>query len=124
MRDGDKAEILRDPEAALALPGPRRLGLMLEGAKSGDHWARGVAVRALSRSRSSRAVDALVRALKDRDSSVRFDAIRSLGSVGDARALEPLKKALAAKSNLRHPGLLKFAAEALSCIAARRGGKG
>ncbi len=55
---------------------------------------RGDAAMILGRTGDERAVEPLIRALRDRDVHVRGRAARSLGMLGDDRAVEPLIEAL------------------------------
>ena len=49
---------------------------------------------ALGKLGDEKAVDALIKSLKNSDWYVRWGAIEALGTIGDSRALEHLKKAL------------------------------
>jgi HEAT repeat protein len=67
--------------------------------KGRESLLRESAVQGLWRSRSPRAVAPLIKALSDRAADVRYKAVQAICGFGDERALEPLKKMLAAKSN-------------------------
>ena len=65
---------------------PRRL---LSDANPGNRWK---AAQALGRTQDPAAVDALLRALYDDDWRVQRKAIWALGSIGDPRAIPPLRR--------------------------------
>lgn len=106
--------------AAGALKGPRAAELLFSAARTSNAASRWTAIRALAKRRSARVREALIRALKDRDSLVRMEAVDGLRGIGDFRALEPLRGVLTAKSNARWPGLVEGAALAIARIEARQ----
>lgn len=58
---------------------------------------RSCAAESLGRLGDKRAVDPLIKLLKDQENIMRFTAATSLGQIGDTRAVEPLIKALGDK---------------------------
>jgi hypothetical protein len=88
--------------------------------KGRESLLREYAVEGLWRSRSPRAVEPLIKALSDRAGDVRHKAVRAICGLGDERALEPLKKMLAAKSNANRRGIREYAEMAIAKIEARR----
>jgi len=65
----------------------------LEDAKNSDH-VRQVAAKALREIGDERAVDPLIKALKDGNQEIREIAAEALGQIGDERAVDPLIEAL------------------------------
>jgi len=57
-------------------------------------WVRGFAAQSLVGTRDARVLEPAIRALADKDAKVRNYVIEALGLLGDARAVEPLKKVL------------------------------
>jgi len=96
---------------------PRIVPYLLALCSSKEPLHRVAAVNYLAVQRDPRALDALVAALRDRSSFVRFCAIERLGEVGDERAIEPLRL-LAKRSARSH--LAGCAEEAVEKIRRRR----
>lgn len=77
------------------------------------------AVTSLESIGSKRAVEPLIRKLRDRSSDVRASAASALGKLGDARALEPLQRLAGRKGSAE----AVFAAEAIARIQKREARK-
>jgi HEAT repeat protein len=84
--------------------------------KSGDDWMRFAVSEALGKYRPKRAVELLIRTLKDKTNSARHVAAEALGKIGDVRAVEPLIDALKDKQWY----VRRDAAEALGRLCAGR----
>lgn len=90
------------PRLAAAQPPAVDLPAALETlATTRDTAARMTAVAELGRSRDPKALDALLRALRDANRDVRWAAIEALGELGDRRAVQPLAQYLRRKEAYR-----------------------
>ena len=87
----------------------------LEDAKNSDH-VRQVAAKALREIGDERAVDPLIKALKDGNWAIRLFAARALGKIGGKRTAEPLIRALKDRNRF----VRRTAAEALGQIGDER----
>lgn len=114
LQDQVKA-VREDGAAALAALGDQAVQILVDMLAESEWLTRLRAVEALGRAKSTLAVDSLLKLLaEDSDVAVRQDAARALGEIGDARAFEPLLRALE-DSRLR-----AAAVEALGKIGDRR----
>jgi HEAT repeat protein len=68
--------------------------------QKGDVEERQRAAIALGMEKNPNAVEALIKALDDKDDFVRDFAVKALGNIGDSKALEPLVKALNNDENM------------------------
>jgi HEAT repeat protein len=112
----DKVKAVREEiGGALARLGPAAIPVLVEALTHQEWLMRLHAVESLGKTKSSDAVDPLLRLLfNDRDSSLREDAVRALGEIGNARAVEFLLTAM------KEPALRPLIAEALGKIGDRR----
>jgi len=90
--------------------------------ESGDVRARRQAARALGDYRDPRAIDALIRILKDSsvDDDVRAEAARALGRIGDPKAVEPLIRTMEKETGWHVGTLFTAIVEALGAFRAPR----
>lgn len=108
LSSGEKNIRIGSAKALGEIKDPRAITPLIETLKDDNKWVRREASGALSKMGES-AVDPLLGILDDADWKVRGAAAWALGSIGDKRAIEPLKKALDDKSGY----VKKVAAEKL-----------
>jgi hypothetical protein len=102
-----------------SVPAPEILPYVLTLAANKEPETRRTAINDLALHRDPRATDALIAALRDRSSSVRFSAIERLGDLGDPRAIEPLRSfAIESQASVRHAYLGESAKAAIKKIQA------
>jgi HEAT repeat protein len=103
------------------VPAPALLPYLMASMASKDEHRRVAAVNHLGAYRDPLATDALLGALKDRASFVRFCAIERLGDAGDQNAIKPLQLfAREAALSKRFAYLAACAKEAVKKIRSRR----
>jgi HEAT repeat protein len=122
IREADRVHnwIIISILADMKLKSPEVVDIFLEAMKGRESLLREYAVKGLWRTRSRRAVEPLIKALSDRAPDVRYVAVQAICGLGDERALGPLRKMHAAKSNANRRGIREYAAKAIAKIEARQ----
>ena len=111
VRIGRTLELVASP---LVLP------YLLALSASKEPLDRAAAVSALARHRDPRSTAALLRALRDRSSSVRWSAIGALGESGDVTAVAPLERLREKKRDTpRDRWLVRWIGEAIEKLETR-----
>ena len=93
------------------------LGELTEDPAARISWATAKFNKPWEEAPLKRAVERLIKALKDEDEGMRSDAARALGKIKDKRAAEPLLEALKEASKYRDKLLFMNASNALENIA-------
>jgi hypothetical protein len=100
--------------------GDRSVDVLISGLKSKDKFCRWAAADSLIRHKSTRATPALIEALKDRSSDVKFAVVSTMQKWKQLRrpeAIPALKRIVASNAVLKHsPGLHKAAEAVIKLI--------
>ena len=100
--------------------GDRSIDVLINGLKSKEKFCRWAAAESLIRRKSRRATPALLDALKDRSSDVKFAVVSTMQKWKQLRrpeAIPALKRIIASKAILKHsPGLHKAAVAVIKLI--------
>lgn len=119
----DRRDVIGDTQVFWALgaaKGRRSIDVLIGGLTNKNQYSRWAAAESLIRRKSKRAVPALIAALKDRSSMVKFTIVQSMKAHETFRspdALPALRRIIASKSvQKRSPGTWKIANEVVEMI--------